>query len=95
MVKIAVKCPICASEDIVRHGKNTNGIQVYRCRNQKCPKSRFQLEYKYKACYADSTEKIVKMAVSGSGISDTEEVLGIHHTTIINRLKKSREMCNR
>jgi len=31
---------------------------------------------------------IVKMAVCGSGVSDTSEVLGIHHTTVLSRLKK-------
>lgn len=89
MVKMTVKCPDCASEDIVRQGKSRHGIQVYRCRNKTCSRTKFQLEYKYKACYAGTTEKIVQMAVNGSGISDTERMLGIHHTTIISRLKKT------
>ena len=92
MVKITVKCPDCISEDIVRHGKNKQGMQVYRCRNKKCRRTKFQLEYKYKACYGGTTEKTTKMAINGSGIRDTERVLGIHHTTIINRLKKRREI---
>jgi transposase-like protein len=88
MVKITVVCPCCESDDIVRQGKNKNGVQVYRCRNKKCPKTKFQLEYKNKGCYPDTTEKIIKMAVNGSGIRDTARVLEISTSTVIDRLKK-------
>jgi transposase-like protein len=88
MVQITIVCPYCKSDDIVRQGKNKNGIQVYRCRNKKCLKTKFQLEYKNKGWYPDTTEKIVKMAINGSGIRDTARVLGISHSTVIARLKK-------
>lgn len=48
MVKKAIECPYCGSEDIVKHGKSTNGVQVYRCRNKNYEKSRFPLEYRNK-----------------------------------------------
>jgi IS1 family transposase/transposase-like protein len=88
MVKITILCPKCKSDDIVRHGKTAAGKQVYRCRNKKCLRSRFQLEYKNKACYPDKTEKIIKHAINGSGIGDTGRVLGISPSTVMNRLKK-------
>jgi len=91
MVKITVICPNCKSDDIVRQGKTKKGIQVYRCRNAKCGRTKFQLEYKNKACYPDTTEKIIKHAINGSGIRDTAEVLGISTSTVIDRLKKKRK----
>ena len=90
MVKISVLCPDCKSEDIVRQGKTKNDIQVYRCRNSKCTRTKFQLEYKNKACYPGTTEKIVNHAINGSGIRDTSEVMGISTSTVIKRLKKKR-----
>jgi len=90
MVLIAVLCPHCRSDDVVRHGKNKNGIQVYRCRNKECKKTRFQLEYKNKACYLDTDKKIVEMAINGSGVRDTAEVLEISTSTVIDRLKKKK-----
>ena len=95
MVLIAVLCPHCESNDVVRHGKNKNGVQVYRCRNKECKKTRFQLAYKNKACYLDTTKKIVEMAINGSGIRDTAEVLEISTSTVLDRLKKKRSSINR
>jgi len=88
MVEIRVKCPYCESEDVVRHGKTGRGTQVYVCRNKECERIRFQLEYKNKGCYPDTTEKIIKMAVNGSGIRDTARVLEISTSTVIDKLKK-------
>jgi len=92
MVKITVKCPNCKSDDIVRHGKSKTGIQVYRCRNKECARTKFQLEYKNKACMPGTTEKIIKHAINGSGIRDTSRVMGISPHTVIDRLKKKRDL---
>ena len=67
MVKIKVKCIWCGSEDVVRHGKNTAGMQVYVCRNKDCEKSRFQLEYKNKGCNPKSRGYIC-LCVLGSSV---------------------------
>nr|WP_160174100.1 IS1-like element transposase [Endozoicomonas montiporae] len=46
------------------------------------------LEYRYKACEPGVKEKIIDMAINGSGIRDTSKVLGISKTTVIKTLKK-------
>nr|WP_221900460.1 IS1-like element transposase [Bathymodiolus platifrons methanotrophic gill symbiont] len=46
------------------------------------------LDYSYKACVYGMTEKIVEMAINGSGIRDTARVLKINKNTVINTLKK-------
>ena len=54
------------------------------------------LEYSNKAYQAGIKEKIIEMAINGSGIRDTSRVLGIHKDTVINQLKKKRkESCSR
>ncbi len=43
MVKkeVTVKCPFCASEDIVKYGFNKAGKQVYHCKNPECSRKYF------------------------------------------------------
>ena len=49
------------------------------------------LDYNYKACAYRMTEKIVEMAINGSGIRDTARVLKINKNTVINTLKKGKQ----
>ena len=84
MASILVKCPSCQSELIYRHGKARSGVQRYRCRScHNC----FQLKYLYEANKPGVAEKIVDMALNGSGVRDTSRVLGISVTTVIAHLK--------
>ena len=88
MVLKAVTCPDCGSEDIVRNGKHPNGKQKFLCRNEECPRSTFVLEYSQNARKPGIREKIVQMAINGSGIRDTARVLGVDKNTVMNELKK-------
>lgn len=84
MANILVKCPSCGGEQVYRHGKARSGLQRYRCRDcHHC----FQLEYLYEANKPGVTEKIIDMAMNGSGVRDTGRVLGISITTVIAHLK--------
>ena len=47
------------------------------------------MHYRYKAHEPGVTEKIVDMAMNGSGVRDTGRVLGISPTTVITHLKNS------
>ena len=49
----------------------------------------FRLKYSYKAYEVDIKEKIVEMALNGSGVRDTARVLGISKSTVISTLKKN------
>ncbi len=49
------------------------------------------LKYRYKAYEPGVKEKIVEMAINGSGVRDTGRVLGISKTTVINTLKKKKK----
>ncbi len=84
MATIEVTCIHCQSSLVYKHGKAPTGLQRYRCRE--CKRS-FQYEYRYNANKKDVAEKIITMAMNGSGVRDTARVLGVSITTVINHLK--------
>ena len=47
-----------------------------------------RLEYSNKAYEPGVKEKIIEMAINGSGMRDTSRVLGIHKETVMNQIKK-------
>lgn len=87
MATVAVKCRYCDSELVYKHGHARSGEPRYRCRE--CQRS-FQLTYRYEGNRPDTPEKIVEMAMNGSGVRDTSRVLGVSMTTVIAHLKKIR-----
>lgn len=88
MAKIDVKCPYCRGTEVIKHGKDANGVQRYLCRNQDCSTTNFIIEYTYTGCGTDV--KIIKMAANASGIRDTARVLGISTRKFMDTLKKQK-----
>ena len=83
---VNVVCKSCGSVSVYRHGKATSGEQRYRCRDcHHC----FQQHYRYNANEPGVAEKIIDMAMNGSGVRDTGRVLKISPTTVIAHLKNS------
>ena len=95
MAEVTVKCPYCGREEVSLYGKNSTGRQRYLCRNKACRHKTFQLEYKNNACRPGTREKIVEMAMNGSGTRDTGRVLGISKDTVTAVLKKRKNSQNR
>jgi insertion element IS1 protein InsB len=89
MVSIPVQCPYCHSTEVIKAGKQANGIQRYRCQNDRCVRRIFLLEYQDRGRIPDIRRQVVDMAINGSGIRDTARVLRISPTTVIAVLKKS------
>ena len=90
---INVTCPNCGSTEIMKSGRNAFGVQRYRCQNADCKTKTFILKYRYRAYEPGVKEKVVEMAINGSGIRDTARVLQIDKGTIIDLLKKKRNSC--
>ncbi len=86
-----VICPKCGSDQIVKSGKTKLGVQRYFCQNQDCPKKTFLRTYQNKAYETGMKEKIIDMAINGSGIRDTARVLKIDKNTVISTLKKRKK----
>jgi transposase-like protein len=45
MVSVPVYCPYCQSTEVIKAGKQANGTQRYRCRNEQCIRRIFLLQY--------------------------------------------------
>lgn len=89
MVYIKVLCPHCGSDDVVLYGKNKDK-QRLKCQNAECSHQTFQLEYSYNAYNLGVKQKVVDMAMNGSGTRDTGRVLGISKDTVTSVLKKQK-----
>lgn len=90
MVLVAVRCPHCGSEDIVKNGHYSNGKQRYMCKNTECPYKAFVSEYKYNACNPTVKQNILKLTVNGNGTRAIARSLEIAPNTVTATLKKRR-----
>ena len=87
MAVIEVVCVVCGNNKVIKHGKGESGGQRYRCKTESCGKT-FQLSHRYKAYGQGVKERIVDMALNGSGVRDTARVLSVAINTVISTLKK-------
>ena len=58
---IAVRCPHCQRDQIVKRGKTTRGTQRYLCQNTLCAKGSFLFDYCNRGClpwYQDTFAKV-------------------------------------
>lgn len=94
MAEIKVLCPYGGSEDVVKYGKNSTGKQRMLCKNRECKHKTFQFEYENYASQPGTKDKIVEMAMNGSGVRDTSRVLKISPVTVIEVLKKQKNLQN-
>src|SRR5215510_12151960 len=59
MTFIAVRCPHCQSEQIVKRGKTRRGTQRYLCQNTACTTGSFLLDYRNRGCLPEVKQTIV------------------------------------
>jgi len=87
MAVVEVSCVACRSKKVIKHGQTESGVQRYRCKENGCGKT-FKLSYRYKAREHGVKDRIVDMALNGSGVRDTARVLSVALGTVITTLKK-------
>ena len=85
---IAVRCPNCQSDHIVKRGKTARSSQRYLCQNQACTTGSFLLDYRNRGCLPEVKELIIDMSLNASGIRDTARSLHISTDTVLSELKK-------
>ena len=90
MAVVAVQCPECGSQEVVKYGRQPNGEQRYRCNYRHCARWIFLLQYHNTGWVPRVKQQIVDMALNGSGIRDTARVLKISPMTVMTTLKKKR-----
>ncbi len=88
MTFIAVRCPHCQSDQIVKRGKTARGTQRYRCQNTACTQGSFLLDYRNRGCLPEVKQTIIDMSLNASGVRDTARVLQISPNTVLRELKK-------
>ena len=91
MTFIAVQCPHCLSEQIVKRGKTRRGTQRYLCQNSTCTLGSFLLDYRNRGCLPEVKYQIIDMSLNASGIRDTARVLRISTDTVLRELRKKEE----
>jgi IS1 family transposase/transposase-like protein len=88
MTFIAVRCPHCPSDQIVKRGKTARGTQRYLCQNTRCTKGSFLLDYCNRGCLPEVKQRIIDMSLNASGVRDTARSLHICPNTVLRELKK-------
>ena len=88
MTFIAVRCPHCQSEQIVKRGKTRRGTQRYLCQNTACTRGSFLLDYRNRGCLPEVKHTIIDMSLNARGIRATARVLRISTDTVLSALKK-------
>src|SRR5436305_10428121 len=58
MTFIAVRCPHCQSDQIVKRGKTARGTQRYLCQNTLCATGSFLLDSCNRGCFAKAKQTI-------------------------------------
>ena len=85
---IAVQCPHCHRDQVVKRGKTACGTQRYLYQNKVCATGNFLLHYRNRGCLPEVKELIVDMNLNASGIRDTARSLHISTDTVLSELKK-------
>src|SRR4029450_12580106 len=88
MTFIAVRCPHCQSDQIVKRGKTARGTQRYLCQHTLCVRGSFLLDYCNRGCLPDVKQTIIDMRLNASGVRDTARSLHICPNTVLRELKK-------
>jgi hypothetical protein len=61
MTFIAVRCPHCQSDQIVKRGKTGCGTQRYLCQNTTCTTGSFLLDYRYLGRLPEVKHQIIEI----------------------------------
>jgi insertion element IS1 protein InsB len=88
MTFIAVRCPHCQSDQVVKCGKTARDTQRYPCPNTLYIQGRFLLDYYNRGCLPEVKHTIIDMSLNASGVRDTTRSLHISPNTLLRALKK-------
>src|SRR5262245_42452555 len=88
MTFIAVECPHCHSEQIIKRGKTRRGTQRYLCQNRAWDKGSDQLDNRTRGFWPGVKHTIIDMSLNASRVRDTARVLRISTDTVLSELKK-------
>ena len=85
---IAVQCPHCHRDQVVKRGNTARGTQRYLCQNRECTADSFLLDYRNRGWLPEVKQLIIEMSLNASGVRDTARSLHISTDTVLSELKK-------
>lgn len=88
MTFIAVRCPHCQSDHMVKGGKTARGTQRYLCQNPLCIKGSFLLDYGKRGRLPDVQQTSIDTSLNASGVCETARSLRICPNTVLPEFKK-------
>jgi transposase-like protein len=88
MTFIAVCCPHCQSDQIIKLGKTARGTQRSLCQNTLCAKGSCLLDYGNRGCLPEVKQTIIDMSLNASGVRDTARSLHICPNTVLRELRQ-------
>src|SRR5262249_1271164 len=92
MTFIAVRCPHCQSDHIVKRGTTARGTQRYVCQNTRCAKGRFLLDSCNRGCLPAVQHTISAMRLNASGVREPGRSLHIWPNPVLRERKKKAAM---
>ena len=69
MTFIAVRCPHCQSDQIVKRGKTARGTQRYLCQNPLCATGSFLLDSCHRGCLPEVKHMLIDSSNSNFGFA--------------------------
>jgi transposase-like protein len=88
MTFIAVRCPHCQSNQIVKRGTTARGTPRYLCQNTRCAKGRFLLDSCNRGCLPEVQQQLIDMRLKASGMRETARALPICPNPVRRERKK-------
>jgi transposase-like protein len=88
MTFIAVRCPHCQRDQIVKRGKTARGTQRYLCQNTLGVRGSFLLDSCNRGCLPEVQQTSIDMRRNASEVRDTARSLHICPNTVLRELKK-------
>ena len=88
MTFIAVRCPHCQSDHIVKRGQTARGTQRFLCQNTLCTKGSFRRDYDNRGGVPAGTPTIIDRSLKARGVRDTARSLPIGPHTVLRARKK-------
>src|SRR5687768_13605275 len=67
---IAVQCPHCHRDQVVKRGKTACGTQRYLCQNKACATGSFLLHYRNRGCLPEVKALIINMSLNARAVYD-------------------------
>ena len=88
MALIAVLCPHCNSDQVIKGGQARRWETALPLSESSMFARSFVLKPAYVGRLPAVKQQIIDMALNGSGVRDTARVLGVSTSTVIKELKK-------